>query len=320
MKKFITICIISFLAFAVIIGSGAYYYLGTLSNNSENFDVIVKENPELKPPDAKDENIVNVLFMGIDEARSDFILLARYNKENDKIVMISIPRDTRVNITNHGFDKINHATTKKEGIPLAMDTVGNLLNIPVHYYVELNFKGMENIVNILGGVKINVHEDMDYEDPTQDLYIHIKKGEQILNGENAVGFVRYRSGYTDQDLGRIRAQQDFIKAFINQITSPKIIPKAFNILQAMSKCVKTNMDEKEITYYAIKLKDLNIDNIKMHTLPGDANYIGKTSYYIYDEEKLKEMGIEIDQELGIQRSAGESTMDNEIDNNMDINS
>lgn len=318
MKKFITICIISFLAFAVIIGSGAYYFLGTFSNN-ENFDVIVKENPELKPPEAKDENIVNVLFMGIDDARSDFMLLARYNKENDKIVMISIPRDTRVNISNYGLDKINHATAKKEGIPLAMDTVGNLLNLPIHYYVELTFKGMENIINIMGGVKINVQQDMDYEAPDQNLYIHLKKGEQILNGENAVKFVRYRSGYADRDLGRIRAQQDFIKAFIKQITSPKIAPKAFNILQAMSKCVKTNMDEKEIAYYAIKLKDLNMDNIKMHTLPGEPDYIDKISYFIYNEEKLKAMNIEIDQELGIQKSAGESTLDNELDNNTDIN-
>ncbi len=320
MKKFITIFIISFLAFAVIIGSGAYYYLGTLNNNCENFDVIVKENPELKPPDAKDENITNVLFMGIDEARSDFMLLARYNKENDKIVMISIPRDTRVNITNYGFDKINHATAKKEGIPLAMDTVGNLLDIPVHYYVELTFKGMENIVNIIGGVRINVPKDMNYEAPDRDLYIDIKKGEQTLNGENAVKFVRYRSGYADRDLGRIRAQQDFIKAFIKQITSPKIIPKAFNILQAMSKCVKTNMGENEIAYYALKLKDLNIDDIKMYTLPGEPDYIDKISYFIYDEEKLKEMNIEIDQELRIQKSAGESTVDIDADSNTDINS
>lgn len=320
MKKFIIMFIISFLVFAVILGSGAYYYLGKLNNNNENFDVIVKENPELKPPDAKDENIVNVLFMGIDDARSDFMLLARYNKENDKIAMISIPRDTRVNISNYGLDKINHATAKKEGIPLAMDTVGNLLNLPIHYYVELTFKGMENIVDIIGGVRINVPKDMNYTAPDQDLYIDIKKGEQILNGENAVKFVRYRSGYADRDLGRIRAQQDFIKAFIKQITSPKIIPKAFNILQAMSKCVKTNMDEKEIAYYAIKLKDLNMDNIKMHTLPGEPDYIDKISYFIYDEERLKEMNIEIEQELGIQKSAGESTVDNELNNNTDINS
>lgn len=320
MKKYILIFIASFVVFTIIIGSGVYYYLGKLNSNKEIFDEIVRVNPELKPPDAEDHNIVNVLFMGIDDARSDFMIIARYNKEDDKIAMISIPRDTRVDIANYGYDKINSAVAKKEGIPLAMDTVSRLFDIPVHYYVELNFKGMEKIIDIIGGVEINVLQDMYYPDPTQDLYIDIKKGKQVLDGKNSVNFVRYRSGYADQDLGRIRAQQDFIKAFIKKITSPKMIPKAFNVLQAMSKCVNTNMEEKEIAYYALKLKDLKMDNIKMYTLPGEALYINRISYYIFNEQKLREMNFEIEEELGIQKSAGEKLENIKQDGNLDIKS
>ncbi len=284
------------------------------------FNEIVKVNPELKPPDAEEDNITNILFMGIDEARSDFMVIARYSKEDDKVAMISIPRDTRVEIANHGYDKINSAVAKKEGIPLAMDTVSKLLGVPVHYYVELDFKGMERIIDIIGGVEIYVPSNMNYTDPTQNLYIDIKKGQQTLYGKKSVEFVRYRSGYPDQDLGRIRAQQDFIKAFVNKITSPKMIPKAFSILSAMSQCVKTNMEEKDITYYALKLRDLKQDNIKMYTLPGEALYINKISYFVYDEQKLKELNIEIEEELGIQKSAGENLENYLQDNDIDYKS
>ena len=305
-KRYIFVFLASFIAFTFIIVSGAYYYLGKFNSNKELFDEIVRVNPELKPPDAENYNIVNVLFMGIDEARSDSMILARYNKEDDKIAMISIPRDTRVEITNYGYDKINSAVAKKEGIPLAMDTVSRLLDIPVHYYVELDFKGMEKIIDIIGGVEIDVLQDMYYPDPTQNLFINIKKGKQVLDGKNSVDFVRFRSGYPDQDLGRIKAQQDFIKAFIKKVTSPKVLPKAFNILSAMSKCVRTNMEEKEIAYYSLKLKDLKSYNIRMFTLPGEALYIDRISYYVYDEQKLREMNNKIEEELGIQKSAGES--------------
>ncbi len=319
-NKYFLIFIASFVTFTILIGGGIYYFLGRLSSGNEIFNEIVRVNPELKPPDAENNNIVNVLFMGIDDARSDFMVLARYNKEDDKIAMISIPRDTRVEIANYGYDKINSAVARKEGIPLAMDTVSKLLDIPVHYYVELSFKGARRIIDIIGGVEIYVPRDMFYEDPTQDLYINIKKGKQVLDGKNSVDFVRYRSGYSDQDLGRIKAQQEFMKEFVKKMTSPKIIPKSFSILQAMSSHVKTNMEEKEIAYYALKLKDLKTDNIKMYTLPGEALYINRISYYVFDEQKLKEMSFEIEEELGLQKRAVENPETINQNGNLDIKS
>lgn len=315
MKRFFLIFIASFLGFALIIGGITYYYLGKFKPNDSEFAQIVEENPDLEPPSAKHDPIINFLIMGIDDARSDFMMVVRYNKENSKTAIISVPRDTRVSIGNYGYNKINSAVAKKEGALLAMDTVGNLLDIPIHYYFEMDFKGAEKIIDIMGGVRIKVPEDMKYDDPTQNLHIDIKAGEQILNGRNSVHFVRYRASYANGDLGRIPNQQEFAKALIKHMTSAKVLPKAFSILDTASKYIKTNMEQSEMASYALKLKDIDPDNIKMYTIPGDAKYIDKTSFFVYDEEKLIQMCEEISSEIGVQKSAGDNI--EEIQNNGD---
>jgi len=304
LKRYIAIFIASFLIFFIILGGVYYLYKSNMTD--DHFVKTIEENPDLKPEDPKEEVIINTLFMGIDEARSDTMIVASYNKENQKITLLSIPRDTRVEIPGYGFDKINAAAAKKEGTALAMETVGNMLGIPIHHYVKVTFKGAERIVDILGGVSVNVPMNMDYEDPAQNLSIHLKKGTQVLNGANAVKFARFRSGYPDQDLGRIKAQQELIKSFIGKLTSPKVIPKALNIANAISKCVKTNLENSDIVHYAVNIKDIKMENIKFHTLPGDVGSKNKISYFLLDEEKLKEMMEQIKVDLGVAVQADET--------------
>ncbi|MGI6585999.1 MAG: LCP family protein [Lutisporaceae bacterium] len=306
LKKYIIIFLASFLVFFIIIGGIYYKYKSNMTD--EHFVKIIEENPELEPEDAKEEVIINTLFMGIDEARSDTMIVISYNKINQKIALLSIPRDTRVEIPGYGVDKINAAAAKKEGTALAMRTVSNLLGIPIHHYVKVTFKGAERIIDILGGVTVNVPPGMDYEDPVQDLYIHLKPGLQVLNGKDAVKFARFRSGYPDQDLGRIRAQQQLIKAFIDKLTSPKMIPKALTIADAMSKCIKTNLDSSDIAHYAMNIKDIKMENISFHTLPGNDGYINKISYFLHDETKLKEMMEQIRIDLGVQEQTEETEL------------
>lgn len=303
MKKYVAIFLASFLIFFIILGGVYYLYKSNMVD--EHFEQTIEENPELKPESPKEEVIINTLFMGIDEARSDTMIVASYNKENQKIVLLSIPRDTRVEIPRYGFDKINSAAARKEGTALAMETVGNLLGIPIHHYVKVSFKGAESIVDILGGVKVNVPMDMNYEDPAQNLSIHLKKGTQVLNGKNAVKFARFRSGYPDQDLGRIKSQQELIKAFLDKLTSPSVIPKIFDIANAMSRCIKTNLENADIAHYAMHAKDIKMDNIKFYTLPGEAGSKNKISYFLYDEVKLKEMMKEIYSDLGVTSEVAE---------------
>jgi LCP family protein required for cell wall assembly len=237
------------------------------------------------------------------------MIVARYNKQTHKVVMISIPRDTRVDIPGYGFEKINAAVGKKEGTALAMKTVSNFLGIPIHNYVKVDFKGVEKIVDIMGGIKINVPMQMDYEDPAQNLYIHIPKGVQVLNGENALKFLRYRHGYADQDLGRIKAQQEFAKLFMQKLTSPSMILKAPSLITAMIENTKTNLQQDEIAQYILNIGSIDVNNIKMYTVPGEGNYVKNVAYFIHDQQKLDEIMAEMDQELGVgnQQSATDTS-------------
>ncbi|MDF2593017.1 MAG: LytR [Clostridia bacterium] len=293
------ILLISFIVFLGIIG-GSYLYLNNAENRLQDpgyADAI--EDGALAPPNAEDEVVINTLLMGIDEARSDTMIVVRYNKVTNQIAMISIPRDTRVDIPGYGVTKINAAVGKKEGSALAMKTVSNLLDIPIHHYVKVDFKGVEEIVDIMGGIKVNVPKDMKYSDPVQNLYIDIKKGEQVLKGKQALHFLRYRKGYIDQDLGRIKAQQEFAKAFIDKLTSPAMIPKAVSLINAMIKNTKTNLQQDEIAAYVMDLGKGKIDtgNIKMYTLPGEGG-----SYFLHDESKLRELMAEMNEYVGAKTS------------------
>lgn len=305
MKKYVLIFISSFLVFLLIIG-GIYFYVSKSRMVDTDFNKTITENPDLKPPDPTESPVVNVLIMGVDEARSDVMMLASFNKDNNKMTMLSIPRDTRVDIPGYGYDKINSAAARKEGTALSMETVSNMLNIPIHHYIKVDFKGAEKIIDILGGVTVDVPINMNYDDPAQNLSIHIKKGRQLLNGANAVKFVRFRSGYPDQDLGRIKAQQQFAKAFIEKITSPSVLPKALSLVNAMTRCTKTNMTDGEIASYALKLKDIKLDEVKFYTLPGKADYLHGISYFMYDEIELRNTMNSIGMDLGVVKDTSQA--------------
>lgn len=270
-----------------------------------DFGEVIKDKEELAPPDATNEVVVNTLLMGVDEARSDTMIVVRYNKETHQMVMISIPRDTRVDIPGYGYTKINAAVGKKEGSALAMKTVSNFLGIPIHHYVKVDFKGVEKIVDILGGVKINVPMDMYYVDPAQKLTIDIKKGVQVLDGKKALHFLRFRSGYSDQDLGRIKAQQEFAKAFIDKLTSPAVILNAPRLINTMVENTKTNLDQGEILEYIADINNLQIGNVNMHTVPGAGGNKGIVAYFLHDEQKLREMMALTDEEVGLTKQASQ---------------
>ncbi|MDD3894973.1 MAG: LCP family protein, partial [Syntrophomonadaceae bacterium] len=232
----------------------------------------------------------NILVMGIDaqnaeeNSRSDTMILVSIDKKSKDIAMVWIPRDTRVETGNNRYNKIN-SINYVEGPEAAMQAVGELLDLKVDYYVTTNFGGFAKIIDILGGVHIDVPSDMKHYDPDPDLAINLSKGSQVLNGQDALRFVRYRGGPT-ADIGRTGRQQQFIKALADEMFSTKAVLKLPKLLPEIIENVHTNIPMKDMLYLAKTAKDFEQGNIITQTLPGYPYTEPKSgaSYWIADED------------------------------------
>lgn len=236
---------------------------------------------------------INVLVMGIDarsreeNSRSDTMILVSVDRNTKKIAMVWIPRDTRVEVGFNRYDKINSINYLK-GPEAACEAVGKLLNTRVNYYVVVNFAGFVNIIDLLGGVHIDVETDMKHYDPDPKLNINLSKGPQVLNGEDALRYVRYRGGPT-ADIGRTQRQQKFIKALANEMLDPKNIVKLPKLIPEVLENVKTNIPAKDVLLMVDLARDFDAGSIITQTLPGYSFTDPKTgaSYWEADREIAK---------------------------------
>ncbi|MDK2821294.1 MAG: polyisoprenyl-teichoic acid--peptidoglycan teichoic acid transferase [Clostridia bacterium] len=285
----LAILIFSTFAFAGYLGASIWMD-NVLANNGDLDEGGDGKNPSAKKPET-------ILLIGVDQrnpnepCRSDTIMLVALDPGKQQVDLISIPRDTRVKIPGYGYDKINaaHAYGGKEGPELLMDTINNLLGIKVDKYVKVNFQGFQKIIDILGGVDINVDKRMYYPQENIDLY----PGPQHLNGYDALAYVRYRYD-PEGDITRVGRQQKFIKALVDQTLQLSTIPKIPQLVSQISKEVDTNLSVKEMLTLALSMKDINgSGSIKTHMLPGEGKYIGEISYYVLDPVKLTHMLTEI---------------------------
>ncbi len=208
----------------------------------------------------------NVIILGTDKSglRSDVIMIMSVYPEKNAVSLMSVPRDTKVQI-ERSTRKINSAL-QIGGDELAVQTVKDLLSIPIHDYVVVNFDAVETIIDELGGIRFNVPCDMHYEDPEQDLFIHINKGEQLLNGENAVKVLRFRQ-YPMADLQRNQVQQDFFKAAFAQKFQPQYIGKVPAIYGLITENVRSSMSANEVLGYLSVISDMNNRTVQTFELP-----------------------------------------------------
>ncbi|MGE4284656.1 MAG: LCP family protein [Clostridia bacterium] len=237
---------------------------------------------------------INILIMGTDQSgmRSDVMMLASLDSKTKKLSVLSIPRDTRVKIDNK-YQKINAALAIGQE-ELAVRKVKEITGMPIHYYVTVNFGGFRNIIDILGGVDFDVPQNMYYNDPYQNLHINLKKGMQHLDGKKAEQFVRFRQ-YPEGDLGRVKAQQAFIKALVGQKLKMEYISKTDDLYKTVKNNVKTNISALDVTKNLSAVRALTSDNVQMFQLPGEARMISEISYYIHDDAKTIEL---IEQQFG----------------------
>ncbi len=242
---------------------------------------------EGKTYDFLDENVddtENVLVVGIDKEgkRADVIMLCNVNPQDKTITLISIPRDTKIKLLNGKTSKINACLGKDHGEEMLCDYVRELTGQPINSFLKVNFEGLRNVVDILGGIKYNVPMDMDYDDPVQDLHIHLKKGEQVLDGAAVEGLVRFRSGYANADLGRIDTQQDFLKEAIKQKLSFKYLFKLPAVMREVHKSFDTDLSTLDVLVLAFNARSCN--SVSTYLLPGGAKYSGGASYYVADDD------------------------------------
>jgi LCP family protein required for cell wall assembly len=240
----------------------------------------------------RDQKRLNCMLLGIHGGLSDTIMLLSFNVDTQMIGVISIPRDTyyhRKGYYGEAEDKIN-AAYKKNPLNSAIAVSNILLDMPINYYMVVEDKGIANIVDFIGGVPMNIPFHMKYNDPLDKppLIIDIQQGEQVLNGAQAVGFLRYRHGYRDADLGRVKAQQEFMKSALKQALKKDLKQLASKIQEN----IVSDLSLNTMLYLVQKSVGMSGDNIRTYTMPN--NPTPDAPYYVYpDTKKIETMIREI---------------------------
>jgi len=237
---------------------------------------------------------VNILLLGGDRVahNSDTMMLINFNPSTAKLSILSIPRDTKVYVKGSSIPKIN-AALPIGGADLAVETVSSLLNVNIKYYVYIDTSAFREIINTLGGVDYYVPVDLDYDDPVQNLHIHLKKGQQHLDGSQSEQLVRFRHPthynseikkfYDGSDIKRINVQQDFIKEVVRQKTSAYYLLKLNDIINIVFNNLETNISLSDTLKLAQSLSKLTTSDISMFMLPG-TDKLEDYWYWIMDKE------------------------------------
>lgn len=309
-NKFWSAFLISLIAFSAIFGIIGHYVLNQDTVISTGGDESDKEKAE----EIEKKGEILFLLMGVDDQygvggvekikemeedengykktnlRTDTMILCKFSYETGEITMLSIPRDSRVNIRGRGSEeRINHAHSYG-GPNLAVKTVKDFLGIDLEYYVTIDYRAVKEIVDAIGGVDIDVPRRMYYRDPADNppLLIDIQPGQQTLDGDKSLEYLRFRS-YPEGDLGRVEAQQLFLKEFIKQTLRPKNITKLPKMINTYFDYVDTNIPITAALKGIPTINDISIDNVEMARLQGETPTINGLSYFIPYEEETKQM-------------------------------
>lgn len=234
---------------------------------------------------------LTVLLLGLDArpgertGRTDAIVVARYDPEANKLFLLSVPRDTRAEIPGHGVGKINSAYVFG-GLTLAEEAVSRLTGVKIDRYVVFRWDSFVKVVDILGGVELDVERDMHHEDASGGSLseIDLKAGHQILDGRKALQYARWR-GDERGDIGRIERQQKLLKAFIQQALRPENLPKLPGVAVELIRCVDTDLSVGGVFGFLRPLG--GAPDVRTATLPGEVGMIGGISYWMVDAGKAK---------------------------------
>ena len=275
-------------------------YLGTrIAQNGGGMRGIVSTLVGTNSEQVKNLDDIYMLILGKSQNMTDTIMVVKYSPKNQQASLLSIPRDSFVGKSTSSataFDKIN--SKYQIGPQSTIDAVNRLTGLNLKYYVTVDTKALRDLVDAIGGVYFDVPIDMDYDDSSQALAIHLKKGYQLLNGMQAEGVVRFRhnnngtsypSEYGDNDLGRMKTQRAFIETVLKQTLKVGNITKVNQLINIAKEEVSTNIPWDTLKNYAVALMDFDTNNLKTGALPGAADYYNGLSFFIVNTKQSKEM-------------------------------
>lgn len=289
---------------------GYQYYIedgDSIPNGTRNSLITQLVKPKLKER-------TTFAIMGVDKEgdRTDTIMVCCYNQTLDELTIISVPRDTLIEVSSEAFNllqeeypepgqrgmKINaiyHYGQDTYGIPLLKEELEEMIGVPIDYYCKVSFDAFDYLIDAIGGVQYDVPMRMYYQDPTQDLNIDLQPGLQTLDGKQAEGLVRFRYGYANADIGRVEVQQDFCKELLKQLVSKDaFFSNASAYLTTFFKYVETDVKLTDAVKYMSVVKDFNAENVVTYTMPGDVGSLyGISGGYIINEEEAQALCYEV---------------------------
>ncbi|MFJ7639492.1 LCP family protein [Peribacillus sp. NPDC097206] len=288
-----------FLVPLLVLALGATTYAASLYVKAQNvfdgsYDPVEASAKRDEVVDPLEDNF-SILFIGIDDSeerdyqgnsRSDALILATFNKDQKSIKLMSIPRDSYVYVPEKGVTTKINAAHAAGGPKATMATVENLFDIPVDYYVRMNFKAFIDVVDSLDGIQVDVPYEM-YEMDSHDKKnaIHLKEGLQTVDGEEALAFARTRK--KDSDIQRGERQQEVLKAIISKATTVGALTKYTNVMEAVGDNMTTNLKFSQIKgfiKYVTGDNGLNLETVK---LEGTDSTINGTYYYQLNETSVE---------------------------------
>jgi len=279
--------------------------MGGIGQAPDSFDVL----PEPFPGRGR----ITLLLIGADDrkdeqGRSDTMILVFLNPRSHQVAMLSVPRDLKVHIPGHGSTKIN-ASYAYGGVDLARETIEEVFGVDIDYYAKADFKGFVEIVDMLGGVEVEVPDvegrgrGMNYDDNWDNLHIHLKPGVQRLDGTQAIGFVRYRKSNTpglgDGDFGRSARQQQFLKAMVQQKLKISNALQLAAVAPKVLRWVQTDLSVREAAELALVLKDVKPENLLQVDLqPYLRDYRTSDAWFVLcSDESIRTVLGEVDNHL-----------------------
>lgn len=269
-----------------------------------------------------------VLILGISTDQeevdlTDTIMVASYNPNTQKATLLSIPRDTYTGknpAKATAYEKINALYSRKHRPDETLAAVNEITGLNIEYYVVVKTEALIKLVDVIGGITFNVPIDMDYDDVTQDLHIHLKAGEQLLDGDKAEQVVRFRHNndgtsypeeYGDNDTGRMRIQREFIMQVVKQTAKPENIFKIGQILDVAQEYVITNIDFNVAKDYIPYVVEFNTENLLTATLPGTNTNknTSQTWVFVHDETETEALIQELFYDRDMEETESETDDD-----------